>query len=144
MRYIKRINQFFIKEGLSLIQSDLKRDIRDIFIELEDIGYDVYIGVTDNIDRIRVSLSNETNRENIDKEVIKDNFSMLIDLLSEKHTIKSYVYIYNYIENEEQVDKLIKGGGVLDPYQWIWKSSKSVDFPDELKYIVKIIIEIDL
>ena len=144
MRYIKKINELF--KTISEQESDLENEVRDIFIELEDVGYEV--DIKSNFkkyfpNKIRVAVDDETRRKIVDKQLVKDNFEMFIDLMSEKYTIKYFEYHYNYIDNDTVDKSMEEENKVFDPYQWIWRSSESKDFPEELKYVVKLILEIE-
>jgi hypothetical protein len=141
MRYIKSINeQWILPSDLIKLERELESEVRDIFIELEDIGYDVKIrSKFKSTNQIRVSVADEEHRRLVDVNIVRDNFEMLLDFITEKYEIIGHEYSYNYIKNEyiKEIDSK------FDPYQWIWREDESEEFPEELKYIVKIILKID-
>jgi len=143
MRYIKSINeQWIFPSDLIKLERELESEVRDIFIELEDIGYEVNITSKfkfKNTNQIQVCVDDEEHRRLVDANVVKDNFEMLLDFISEKYEIIDHEYSYNYIKNES-IDKI---GPKFDPYQWVWSGDESKEFPEQLKYIVKLILKIE-
>lgn len=152
MRYIRSINEQWVTfSDLIKLERELESEVRDIFIELEDIGYEVKIVSKfknprlkfSNNNQIEVTIDNEANRRVIDKGIAKDNFEMLLDFINEKYEVigheYSYSYIFdNYISSLTDIERKN-----LDPYQFQWSVGESKDFPYQLKYVVRLVLKIE-
>ena len=95
MRYIKLYEN-------KITEFKLENDIKDIFIELEDIGYSV--SVICNLKKnssyigsyyICVSITN--GNKVVNKEEVKEYFEVFLDYMNDKYMVKNFNYEFGFI-----------------------------------------------
>jgi len=125
------INESYDSDGKFTIDDKFKKDIKDMFVELEDDDWLVDIDYLDKgkgIQDIMVMINNDENDKLFNSNMVKDYFLMLLDYTKDYYDVLTHKFaVYKRIQNYDAVTGVRRGYG---PFQ---TDTKYYDeFPDNL------------
>jgi hypothetical protein len=125
------INESYDSDGKFTIDEKFKKDIKDMFVELEDDDWLVDIDYLDKgkgIQDIMVMINNDKNDKLFNSNMVKDYFLMLLDYTKDYYDVLTHKFaVYKRIQNYDTVTGVRRGYG---PFQ---TDTKYYDeFPDDL------------
>ena len=128
LHYIKLFELYLqdSDEDKFIIDPKFKQDIRDMFVELEDEGYEVDIDYLDKgkgIQDIMVMINNDENDKLFNSNMVKDYFFMLLDYTKDYYDVLTHKFaVYKSIPSR-----------TLDGINTFTTDTKYYDeFPDDL------------
>ena len=128
MKYIKLFELYLqdSDEDKFIIDPKFKQDIKDMFVELEDDGYEVDIDYLDKgkgIQDIMVMINNDENDKLFNSNMVKDYFFMLLDYTKDYYDVLTHKFaVYKRIPSR-----------TLDGINTFTTDTKYYDeFPDDL------------
>jgi len=100
MKYIK-LFESFDEDGKFTIDPKFEQDVKDMFVELEDEGYEVDIDYLDKgkgIQDIMIMIETDDNSKLFNSNMVKDYFFMLLDYTKDYYEVLTHKFaVYKMI-----------------------------------------------